>query len=176
VSPSSRVIFLDRDGTINVDHGYVSEIERWQFIPATAEALCRLRSSGYRLAVVSNQAGIAEGRFRTEAVYALHDFMVRELAADGVALDAIAFCPHGRSGCDCRKPLPGLARVVESETGPIDYAASWVEGDKESDIGFGRAIGARMALIRSHYWTPDSLQIKPDLIVDSLLEFSSTIT
>jgi D-glycero-D-manno-heptose 1,7-bisphosphate phosphatase len=167
-----KVIFADRDGTINVDHGFVSEVARWEFIAGAPEALRSLRGQGFKLAVVSNQAGISDGRFSEDAVHRLHEYMSQQLQKCGVTLDAIAFCPHGRSGCDCRKPRPGLARTVEGSLGPIDYTASWVVGDKESDIKFGKNIGARTALIRSRYWTPETLATPPDLIVNSLWEFA----
>ena len=167
-----KVIFLDRDGTINVDHGFVGEIARWEFVERASEALCALQADGFKLAVVSNQAGVADGRFSVEDVHRLHAHMARELEQGGVTLDAIAFCPHGRSGCDCRKPKTGLAKSVEASIGPIDFATSWVIGDKESDIAFGKSLGSKTALIRSRYWQPDTLAVAPDLTVNSLWEFA----
>jgi D-glycero-D-manno-heptose 1,7-bisphosphate phosphatase len=168
-----RVVFLDRDGTINVDHGYVHKISDWNFTDHAPAALKRLSHAGYSLAVVSNQAGIADGRFSKTDVNTLHDHMAALLKQADVTLESIAYCPHPRNaGCDCRKPESGLAREVESEIGPIDYANSWMIGDKESDIGFGKNISVQTALIRSDYWKPDSLSGQPDLIVDSLYEFA----
>jgi len=167
-----RVVFLDRDGTINVDHGYVSEVARWEFTGRAQEALRALRDRGFLLAVVSNQAGVSDGRFSEDDVRRLHAHMEDRLAQDGVTLDAVVFCPHGRSGCGCRKPATGMARMVEDIVGPIDYRKSWVIGDKESDIGFGTNLGARTALIRSRYWEPETLRVPPGVIVDSLHAFS----
>lgn len=172
-----RVVFLDRDGTINIDHGYVHRISDWEFVHRAPQALKRLQSDGWSLAVVSNQAGIADGRFSETDVDALHDHMKTLLGEAGVTLDTIVYCPHHRNaGCDCRKPETGLARKVEEKIGSVDFEHSWVIGDKESDIGFGKNIGANTALIRSDYWKPESLKVQPDLIVGSLFEFAEQIS
>ncbi len=168
-----RVVFLDRDGTINLDHGYVHRISDWEFTQRAPEALRALQKEGWSLVVVSNQAGIADGRFSKDDVDILHGYMKSLLQKTGVYLDTIVYCPHHReAGCACRKPEIGLARKAEEIIGPIDYKRSWVIGDKESDIGFGKNIGAQTALIRSPYWQPESLKIQPDMIIESLLEFS----
>lgn len=170
-----KVIFADRDGTINVDHGYVSAVAQWEFTPHAPAALRSLQDRGFMLAVVSNQAGISDGRFTEEDVHHLHAHMARELKKNGVTLDAVVFCPHGRSGCDCRKPKPGLAKAVEATIGPVDYASSWTIGDKISDIEFGKNIGTRTALIRSRYWKTGDITVSPDITVDSLWEFAQSI-
>ena len=175
MTSARKVIFADRDGTINVDHGYVSEIARWEFLDRAPEALHTLKDNGFLIAVASNQAGISDGKFTEEDVHRLHAHMTGELKKSGVILDAIAFCPHGRTGCNCRKPKPGLAKIIENAIGPVDYAASWVVGDKVSDIEFGKNIGTRTALIRSRYWQPGALTTHPDIIVDSLWEFAQIL-
>jgi D-glycero-D-manno-heptose 1,7-bisphosphate phosphatase len=169
---AARVVFLDRDGTVNVDRGYVSRIEDWQFTERAVEALRLLQAAGFRLAVVTNQSGIARGYYRLEDMHALHDHLRRQLRQAGVALDAMAFCPHGEQPpCDCRKPKTGMAARVEEQLGePIDYAASWTIGDKVSDFEFGTALGTRVALIRSRYWQDGDLPRAPVLVVDSLYE------
>jgi D-glycero-D-manno-heptose 1,7-bisphosphate phosphatase len=172
-----RVIFLDRDGTINIDHGYVHRIEDWEFAEQAPEALRIIKNEDFKLAVVSNQAGIADGRFDSDAVDRLHNHLKGLLKDAGVMLDVIAYCPHHRDGdCICRKPNPGLAQFVEDRIGAIDYANSWVVGDKESDIGFGKNIGSKTALIRSDYWNAKNLKVQPDMIVDSLFDFAMKIT
>ena len=172
-----RVVFVDRDGTINIDHGYVHRIEDWEFVDQSPEALSILMRKNFKLAVVSNQAGIADGRYDSDAVNTLHNHLEQLLEDSGVSIDAIAYCPHDRDGnCNCRKPKPGLAQNVEEQIGPIDYANSWVIGDKESDVGFGKNIGTRTALIRSDYWDESDLKIKPDIIVESLFEFATHVS
>jgi len=170
--PGKKTLFLDRDGTINVDTGSVHTVDDWIFEDGAIEALQKAQSAGYALAVVTNQAAIADGRTSEEKVRTIHAHMREELKAKGVSIDAIAFCPHHRgAGCNCRKPRPGLLDTVVRDLGPIDATGSWMVGDKESDIGFGRAIGVRTVLIRSRYWDTDALTVKPDRIVDSLLDF-----
>jgi D-glycero-D-manno-heptose 1,7-bisphosphate phosphatase len=171
------VVFLDRDGTINVDTGAVYSVSDWQFADGAIEGLQALARAGYTLVVVTNQAAVADGRTSREQVEAIHAHMRAELKAVGVMIEAIAFCPHGRDeGCACRKPRSGLYETIRSQTGAIDLEKSWMVGDKESDIGFGKAIGVRTVLIRSRYWDLDTLERKPDLITDSLLGFSLGIT
>ena len=173
----ARIVFLDRDGTVNVDHGYVYRVEDWEFTDRAIEALKILRACGFGLAIVTNQAGIARGYYRLEDVGILHQHLEDVLRGSGVQLDAIALCPHGPdAGCDCRKPLIGMARQIEQTIGqPIDYIQSWTIGDKISDLEFGFALGTQTALIRSQYWRPEDLDKQPTLIVDSLYDAARDI-
>ncbi len=173
----SKVIFLDRDGTLNVDHGYVHTQEMGEWIPGAIDACKKLQDTGYVLAVITNQSGIAHGLYTLEDMHALHKFMEQELEEHGVHLAFIAFCPHSRSQgeCDCRKPGIGMAKQIEAKVGEIDYAASWTIGDKEADLIFGKTAGTKTALIRSQYWQEGNLSAKPDLIVDSLQEAAKII-
>jgi D-glycero-D-manno-heptose 1,7-bisphosphate phosphatase len=168
----TKVVFLDRDGTLNEDRGYVDHIQDWQFTDRAVEAVRMLRDAGFAVALVSNQSGIARGLFTVADVDELHA-QVRELLVRGGAdLDAVAYCPHGPDeGCGCRKPRPGLAREVERQLGrPSDHAASWTVGDKPSDLGFGVALGTRTALLRSRYWSNGELEPPPDILADCLYE------
>ncbi len=173
-----RVVFLDRDGTINVDREYVYLVERWEWTSGAKKALQQLQSAGYVLTVITNQTSIGHGFYTLEDMHRLNEYMRSELEKVGVRLAAIAFCPHRKDAeCDCRKPKIGMARQIEAKIGPIDYAASWTIGDKDKDVGFGKAVGTKTALIRSEYWTEaDLADIKPDLIVDSLADFAQKIT
>jgi D-glycero-D-manno-heptose 1,7-bisphosphate phosphatase len=146
----ARAAFLDRDGVINVDHGYVHRIDRFELLPGVPAALRRLNAAGLLLIVVTNQSGIARGLY-TEADYAALTRHLRHvLAAEGVELDAIYHCPHMpdatvaryRRQCDCRKPSPGMILRGIAEFG-IDPAQSVLFGDKPSDIEAGRAAGVR---------------------------------
>jgi D-glycero-D-manno-heptose 1,7-bisphosphate phosphatase len=174
---SRRVAFLDRDGTLNADHGYVHRVADWEFLEGAVEAVAALRAQGFAIAVVTNQSGVALGYFTREDVRALHEHVQRELARLGAGIDALAFCPHAATDqCDCRKPRTGMGRSVERQLGePIDYPASWTIGDKLSDIEFGAALGTRTALLRSRYWSPGDLTRAPDLLADSLLEAARRI-
>lgn len=172
-----RVVFLDRDGTLNVDRGYVYRIADWEFIPGAIDALRIFRQDGFRIALVTNQSGIARGYYSLEDMHALHEHVCDLLGQAGLRLDAIAYCPHGdHPTCDCRKPLTGMAHHIEQALGDtIDYARSWTIGDKLSDLYFGLDLGTHTALIRSRYWTDRELTIQPDLIVESLHEAASRI-
>lgn len=171
-----KVIFLDRDGTINVDHGFVHKVADWQFTADAPAALQLLHDAGFALAVITNQSGIAHGLYTTADMRVVHEHMQTELKKSGVAIDAIAFCPHGRDSlCDCRKPQPGMAKHIEEQIGAIDYAASWTIGDREADLGFGVNNGTHTALIRSKYWQEDKLTQAPDMIVDSLWEAANKV-
>ncbi|MBI4022491.1 MAG: HAD family hydrolase [Candidatus Andersenbacteria bacterium] len=177
-NPKVRVIFLDRDGTINrADKGeFVFRVKDWQWLPGAEDALKRLQAAGYSLAVVTNQSGIGHGLYSEADMQAVNEHMAAQLAASGVSLAAVVSCPHRRdAGCGCRKPATGLARQIEGAMGPINYAASWAVGDKPSDVGFGRALGARTALLRSRHWREEQLAERPDAIVDSLREAADII-
>ena len=171
------VVFLDRDGTINVDHGFVWRIEDWQYTAGAVPAIARLRRAGLAIAVVTNQSGIARGRYGVADVEALHAWAASHMAKHGAAVDVFAYCPHGTDEvCDCRKPLPGMAKQVEAALGePIDYARSWMIGDKVSDLGFGAALSLRTVLLRSRYWQPPDLPCRPDHICDTLGEAADHI-
>jgi D-glycero-D-manno-heptose 1,7-bisphosphate phosphatase len=172
-----RVVFLDRDGTINVDRGYVHRIEDWEYIPGAIEAIRQIRLAGFAVAIVSNQSAIAAGKYPWADVTRLHARMQTELDRHGTKIDAIAVCPHSPAdNCACRKPRPGLACQIEQQLGvPIDYPASWTIGDKVSDVGFGRAVGSHTILLRSRYWQPGDLSIRPNVVTESLLEAVRTI-
>lgn len=148
MSPGVRAAFIDRDGVINADHGYVHRVDRFELLPGVPAALRRLKAAGFLLIVVTNQSGIARGLF-TEADYAtLTQHLHEVLAAEGVVLDAVYHCPHlpdasvaaYRRQCDCRKPNPGMILRGIAEFG-IDPARSMLIGDKTSDIEAGRAAG-----------------------------------
>ncbi len=164
------IAFLDRDGTINVDHGYVCRSEQWEFLPDAVSSILRLTEFGFLVAVVSNQSGVGRELFTTEDVENLHTFVQNELSKSGAQFDAIAFCPHAPTDhCKCRKPKTGLACQIEQKLDEeIDYPASWAIGDKVTDMQFGAALGTRTALIRSRYWSEDSLEVTPNIIADSL--------
>jgi len=172
-----RVIFLDRDGTLNVDDVCVYEIEKWEWTSGAIDALKILQNAGYKLAVITNQSGIGHGIYTEHDMHVLHEYMNNELEKHGVHLDVIAFCPHARDDktCDCRKPNTGMVRQVENIISDIDFANSWTIGDKEADVLFGKKIGTKTALIRSKYWGKEDLSAQPNLVVESLEEATEKI-
>lgn len=145
----TSAVFLDRDGVINVDHGYVSTWERFEFLPGVPDALRALQDAGYLLIVVSNQSGIGRGYYGEADVESLNQAVAQHLGSTvGVTLSEFYHCPHHpteaegefRRQCDCRKPAPGMIRQAVLDHG-IDLKTSLLVGDKDSDIEAGRAAG-----------------------------------
>lgn len=142
-------VFLDRDGVINVDHGYVSTWEQFEFLPGASEALRELQDAGYLLIIVSNQSGIGRGYYSERDLHTLNQAIADHLdSTHGVTLSGFYHCPHHpteaegefRQQCDCRKPAPGMIQQAVLEHG-IDVTTSLLVGDKDSDIEAGRAAG-----------------------------------
>lgn len=140
-------IFLDRDGTINADTGYTHRIEDWRFIPGVVKALAEFKNAGWLLVVISNQSGIGRGYYKYEDVLKLEKWVNRRLQPHNAAIDAWYYCPHKPDdNCSCRKPLPGLILKAAQDL-VIDLPASWMLGDKLSDIQAGLAAGCNCGLI-----------------------------
>ena len=144
-----RAAFLDRDGVINVDHGYVSQWEQFELIPGVVEALKSLHAAGYLLVVVTNQSGIGRGLYTEAEVVALHNQLNTFLQANAsIEIAGFYHCPHHpaeahgalKRVCDCRKPAPGMILAAADDLN-IDLADSILVGDKASDIEAGMAAG-----------------------------------
>ena len=151
MSPAPRpALFLDRDGTINVDHGYVYRPEQLEWVDGAREAVRLLNTAGYYVFVISNQSGVARGYFDEAAVKSFHAHMQDGLAAQGAHIDAFYFCPHHPEGiirslavsCRCGKPAPGMLEQAVREW-PIDLGASFLIGDKEDDVAAAKAFSIR---------------------------------
>jgi len=149
--------FLDRDGVINVDSGYVGHAAQFEWLPEVPQALLQLQAAGYALVVITNQSGIARGLYSEADFAALTQYMRAELADHGVKLDAVYYCPHHpeatiaayRQHCDCRKPQAGMLKRAIDEL-HLDPARSCLFGDKDSDIAAGQSAGiARCWLVGS---------------------------
>lgn len=146
-----RAVFLDRDGTIGEEMGYVNHIDRFQVFPYAAESIRQLNQAGIPVIVVTNQSGIARNIFPESLMHEVHRKMVADLAADGAWIDAIYFCPHkSEDTCECRKPKPGLLERAAREHS-LDLSASWVVGDRYADLEMGHAAGARAILVMTGY-------------------------
>jgi D-glycero-D-manno-heptose 1,7-bisphosphate phosphatase len=156
--PRNRAVFIDRDGTVNVEKEYLHRPEDFQFIPGAPAAIRLLNEAGFLVIVVTNQSGVGRGYYDEAAVRRLHRFMDEELGRYGASVDAYYFCPHHpRHGigdylreCGCRKPLPGMLHEAAGDF-PIDLAASFIIGDKIADIEAGLAAGCRPLLVRTGY-------------------------
>jgi D-glycero-D-manno-heptose 1,7-bisphosphate phosphatase len=179
----NRAVFIDRDGTISEEVGYINHASRFRLFPYSAAALQQLHENGYLAIVITNQAGVARGYFSEDMVENIHRRMTDELKASGATLDAIYYCAHHplvgeppyRLDCDCRKPKPGLLLRAAREF-DIDLSQSWMVGDRYSDIELGANAGVRSALVLSGYgrgeWEHqrDDWTIQPDLVAQDLLE------
>ncbi len=153
-----RVIFLDRDGTLNVEVHYLHRKEDLQFLEGVPNALRRLREKGYRLVVVTNQAGVARGYYQEEEVNELHRYMNELLRLQGAQIDQFFYCPHHpeygigkyKIACHCRKPKTGMFEMAEQYF-EVDKAHSWMIGDKLLDVEAGKNYGVRTVLVGTGY-------------------------
>lgn len=180
---ADRAVFLDRDGVINVDHGYTHRIEDFQFIAGSTEAMALLQSAGWRLVVVTNQSGIARGLFSSEDYERFTAHLRAQLQARGVHLDAVFHCPHVpdaavaayRQACDCRKPGPGMLLRAARELA-LDLAGSVIVGDRLSDVQAGRAAGVgRCMLVRSGQPIDADEARQADGVFDNLAACAQTL-
>jgi D-glycero-D-manno-heptose 1,7-bisphosphate phosphatase len=151
-------VFIDRDGTLTEEIGYVNHPSRLRLLPRSAEAIRRLNAAGVPAVVVTNQAGVARGYFSADVLRATNESLVAQLKDAGAHLDGVYVCPHHptegvppyRAACDCRKPAPGLLRRAAAEL-DLDLEASTMVGDKASDLVPARTVGARAVLVLTGY-------------------------
>lgn len=160
-------IFLDRDGTINVEKHYLHKAADWEFTPGAPAAIRALNQAGYLVLVVSNQAGIARGFYGAREVDTLHAHVDGLLAAEGARIDGYYCCPHHPDfgavrDCDCRKPKPGMLLRAAQEHG-VELRRSWMVGDKRIDVEAGRAAGARPLLVATGYGAKERASVGDDV-------------
>ncbi len=153
-------VFLDRDGTINVEKNYLYRIEDWEWIPGAELAITQLNAAGFLVVVVSNQAGIARGLYSEQDVHLLHKHVSVELMNKGGRIDAYFFCPHHPEygvirACECRKPSPSMLLEAKRVLN-IDLSKSWMLGDKAIDIEAGLLAGVSTILVRTGYGEAES--------------------
>jgi D-glycero-D-manno-heptose 1,7-bisphosphate phosphatase len=149
-------VFLDRDGTMIRDVGYLDRLEAVEWLPSTADAVRRLNHAGFLVCVTTNQSGIGRGLFTHELVAKVHAHMSATLEAAGARIDGWFYCPHHpdaalegyRMTCDCRKPAPGMIWQARARF-PIDLSRSYVIGDKQLDMDLATRSGTRGILVRT---------------------------
>jgi D-glycero-D-manno-heptose 1,7-bisphosphate phosphatase len=143
-----KLIILDRDGTINEDSDhYIKSLAEWRPIEGSLEAIARLTQADYRIAVATNQSGIARGMFDTTTLIAIHDNLQRALAQVGGRIDAFFFCPHAAdSACECRKPKPGMLLEIASRFN-VSLESVYMVGDALRDLQAAAAAGAKPVLV-----------------------------
>jgi D,D-heptose 1,7-bisphosphate phosphatase len=154
-----RAVFFDRDGTLIVDHGYLSSPEQVEFLPGAIEVLRTLQNRNFLLVVISNQSGLGRGLITQKQADAVDQRFRTLLDENGIRLAGVYYCPHAPDhGCGCRKPQPGLLRKAAQDLN-IDLAHSYMVGDKVSDYEAGQAAGCQAVLIAKQAATPGRLSI-----------------
>ena len=179
----NKAVFLDRDGTLNIDYGYVHKIDDFHFIEGSIEALKKLKEMGYLLVLVTNQSGIARGYFTEQEFLQLTEWMDWSLADRGVDLDGIYYCPHHpeaklaefKQDCDCRKPKSGMLLQAIEELN-IDPARSIMIGDKVEDLFAGQGAKIRTnILVRMGKEVTAKEEDEADYVLDSIADLPSLI-
>lgn len=185
---SNRAVFLDRDGTINVEVNYLNDPRHLQLMPGAADAIRLLRNAGFLTIVVANQSAVARGLCDEKTIDEIHLTLQNELMKQGTRVDALYYCPHHptigppeyRRNCSCRKPRPGMLVQACVDFG-IDLAKSYLVGDKLSDIEAGKRVGCRSVLVLTGHGREEVNRldgyspVKPDHIAASLAEAASWI-
>jgi D-glycero-D-manno-heptose 1,7-bisphosphate phosphatase len=157
-SNKNRAVFLDRDGTINEEVGYLSQPENIRILPDVTEAIKVLKAAGYRILVVTNQSGVARGYYTEEDVQLINEKINQLLMKSGTSIDAFFYCPHHSNGviaeysyaCHCRKPESGLM-LEAAEQFNLDLTKSFIIGDKLIDLQMAEYLGARAILVLTGY-------------------------
>jgi len=179
-------VFLDRDGTLIEEVGYLDRVERVRLFPRSVAAIRALNDANIPIVLITNQSGVARGFFTEAVVDEVHRHIGKLLAAGGARLDAYYYCPHHRDGkiaqyafaCDCRKPGRGLVDRAARDLN-VDAARSFTVGDRWLDVALARNIGGRGILVRTGYGAdeerraPDGLAA--DAVVNNLVEAASWI-
>lgn len=181
-------LFMDRDGTVSEEVGYVNHPSRFRVFPYSAEAIRLLNDNGWLAIIVTNQAGVARGYFSEDVIIQIHDQLRRDLETASAKLDAIYYCAHHpsvgeppyRLDCDCRKPKAGLIDRAAKDF-PIDLERSWMVGDRYSDIELARNAGLHSAFVLSGYgrgeweYQRGAWKLEPEVVADTLLDVARII-
>ena len=176
-------IFLDRDGTLAHEVGYINHPSRFRLYPFAVDAVRMINDAGLLAVVVTNQAGVARGYFPESVIQEVHATMNAAMASGGARLDAVYYCPHHpdvgepayRIDCACRKPRPGLLKKAEAELG-ADLSRSYVVGDRYGDLALAWSVGAKGALVKTGYGLGELTHLapgwsrKPDLVAEHVLD------
>jgi D-glycero-D-manno-heptose 1,7-bisphosphate phosphatase len=181
-------VFIDRDGTISEEVGYVNHPSRFQLFPFSAAAIRLLNEAGWLAIVITNQSGVARGYFPEALVKQIHEQLRDELKEQGAIVDGIYYCSHHptigdppyRLDCDCRKPKTGLITRASTDF-EIDLRCSWVIGDRYTDVEIARNSGLRSALVTTGYgrgeweYQRSKFKTEPELVSENLLEAVKSI-
>lgn len=181
-------LFMDRDGTISEEVGYVNHPSRFRLFPYSAEAIKLLNDNGWLAILVTNQAGVARGYFSEDVIINVHDQLRKGLETGSAKLDAIYYCAHHpsvgeppyRFDCNCRKPRTGLINRATADF-EIDLERSWMVGDRYGDVELARNAGLHSAFVLSGYgrgeweYQRGSWKLEPEVVAETLLEAAKII-
>jgi D-glycero-D-manno-heptose 1,7-bisphosphate phosphatase len=174
-------VFLDRDGTIAEEVGYLNHVSRFRMFPFVAAAIRRLNEAKYPAIVITNQSGVGRGYFPDSLIHAVHELMTKQLAKEGAHIDALYYCPHkGDDACACRKPKPGMLERAAREH-HLDLRRSFVVGDRYGDIQLAHRVGARAIMVRTGYgegeiqWHSRQWPAPPDFIAENVADATDWI-
>lgn len=174
-------IFIDRDGTINKEAGYINHVDNFELYPFAAQAIRLLNEHNFLVVVITNQAGVARGYFPESLLKDVHGKMTNELEAQGAHIDGLYYCPHHPASkdpklaieCNCRKPAPGMIEQAIKEL-PVDTDHMIMIGDKFSDIEFGHNCNCKTIMVKTGYGKGELVlktpKVEPDHLVDNLLD------
>lgn len=168
-------VFLDRDGTVSEEVGYMYDESLYKVFPWTGEAIRRVNLNGMKVILATNQSGIQRGYFTESTMHSVHDRLREEIAKAQAKLDSVYFCPHRPdTGCECRKPQPGMLFQAQRDLG-LDLARSYMVGDRYLDVRTGKAAGAMAVLVLTgdgikEYEQHKNAEIQPDFVAKDLAE------
>lgn len=168
-----KIIFLDRDGVINWDPigDYIKKPEDFRFLDGVDAALKKLHDSGFEIVVISNQAGIGDGKFTEKDLNAVNEKFIKEAETAGAPIRYIYYCLHGKNaGCDCRKPEIGLFKLAERDIGEFDKSNTYYVGDKASDIEAGMRYGLKAVFVKTGHGENEQPKLKQEFYPEKILE------
>ena len=170
-----KAVFMDRDGTVSEEVGYMYHAGLYKLFPWTAAAIRRLNETGLKAVLITNQSGVGRGYFDETSVGQIHGILTAELEREQARLDGIYYCPHTPDdGCGCRKPQPGMLLQAKNDL-DIDLSQSWVVGDKHTDVETAHSVGAKSILVLTGYGRDELARhrddrLKPTYIAEDLKE------
>lgn len=173
---SKKVVFLDRDGVINKEVGYLHKIKDFQFIDGVFKACMYLQTLDYQLIIVTNQSGIGRGYYSEDEFHTVNNWMLEQFSARDVDVLDVFFCPHEpEDGCSCRKPKPGML-LTAKEKHDIDMSKSWMIGDKEADVSAANAAGINNTILVKSGHDIDEENSNAKYVLDSIKLAQTVIT
>lgn len=185
----NKTIFIDRDGTINEEMGYINHVERFKIFDFVPEAIRLFNEDGYKVIVITNQSGVARGYFSEALLQEVHAYLLQKLNKQNARIDKIYYCPHHptegkkeyRIDCSCRKPKTGMIEQAQRDF-DIDLSRSYMIGDRFKDIEFGHKMGLNTIFVLTGYgkgeytYQRSHWPIQPDMICENLYEAALRLT